>query len=216
MIWPMFTLLLFLGGLVYGEYLHNRTVIYFTKPLASLSFLWLAWLAPGEWNLFFALMFSGLLLGAGGDVALMIPGQKSFKVGLYLFLSGHLFYTLTFMMWGYRRGLNWGIVLLFVGICVGALAWMRPHFGKLLIPAVVYSVVITLMVITAWHFHQSAGHFTWRTTFAAWGTTLFFFSDLAVARDRFVKKEFINRAWGLPTYYIGQMLIALSLHHPLL
>jgi len=42
------------------------------------------------------------------------------------------------------------------------------------------------------------------------GALLFYFSDLAVARDRFVQKAFINRALGLPAYYLGQLLLAAS------
>ena len=43
------------------------------------------------------------------------------------------------------------------------------------------------------------------------GAVAFYFSDVFVARDRFVKKEFINRLVGLPMYYVGQFLIAFSL-----
>ena len=43
------------------------------------------------------------------------------------------------------------------------------------------------------------------------GAALFFVSDLAVARDKFVGASFLNRAWGLPAYYAGQLLIAWSL-----
>ena len=43
------------------------------------------------------------------------------------------------------------------------------------------------------------------------GAVLFFVSDLAVARDKFVGASFVNRAWGLPAYYAGQLLIAWSL-----
>jgi uncharacterized membrane protein YhhN len=43
------------------------------------------------------------------------------------------------------------------------------------------------------------------------GAALFFASDLAVARNRFVAKAFVNRAWGLPAYYAGQLLIAWSI-----
>ena len=42
------------------------------------------------------------------------------------------------------------------------------------------------------------------------GATLFYFSDLAVARQRFVVKSFWNKAWGLPLYFGGQVLIAWS------
>ena len=42
------------------------------------------------------------------------------------------------------------------------------------------------------------------------GALLFYVSDLAVARHRFVKAELLNRAIGLPLYYAGQVLIAMS------
>ena len=40
------------------------------------------------------------------------------------------------------------------------------------------------------------------------GALLFLLSDLAVARDRFITPGFINRAWGLPMYFCGQVLLA--------
>ena len=36
----------------------------------------------------------------------------------------------------------------------------------------------------------------------------FYASDLAVARDQFVKREFRNRAWGMPLYFYAQMILA--------
>ena len=40
------------------------------------------------------------------------------------------------------------------------------------------------------------------------GAVAFFVSDLAVARERFVRSSFLNRAWGLPLYYGGVILLA--------
>ena len=42
------------------------------------------------------------------------------------------------------------------------------------------------------------------------GALMFFVSDLAVARERFVTNTFTNKAWGLPLYYGGQLLLATS------
>jgi hypothetical protein len=39
---------------------------------------------------------------------------------------------------------------------------------------------------------------------------LFYLSDLAVARQRFVHASFVNRAFGLPLYYAAQILIGLT------
>jgi uncharacterized membrane protein YhhN len=43
------------------------------------------------------------------------------------------------------------------------------------------------------------------------GVALVAGSDAAVARHRFVKETFLNKLWGLPAYYLGMVLIALSL-----
>jgi hypothetical protein len=40
------------------------------------------------------------------------------------------------------------------------------------------------------------------------GALAFAASDVSVARDRFVRPEFVNRAWGLPLYYAAQLLLA--------
>jgi uncharacterized membrane protein YhhN len=40
------------------------------------------------------------------------------------------------------------------------------------------------------------------------GALAFTASDVSVARDRFVRPQFLNRAWGLPLYYVAQLLIA--------
>ena len=46
---------------------------------------------------------------------------------------------------------------------------------------------------------------------AAAGAGLFYLSDLAVARHRFVRPAFVNRALGLPAYYVGQLLLAFTI-----
>jgi hypothetical protein len=42
------------------------------------------------------------------------------------------------------------------------------------------------------------------------GAVSFYFFDVFVARDRFLKSEFLNRLIGLPLYYFGQFLLAFS------
>ncbi len=46
---------------------------------------------------------------------------------------------------------------------------------------------------------------------AAAGALLFYLSDLMVARQRFVQASYLNRAFGLPTYYLGQLLLAMTI-----
>jgi hypothetical protein len=42
------------------------------------------------------------------------------------------------------------------------------------------------------------------------GAVCFYFSDIFVARDRFIANQFMNRLLGLPLYYLGQFLLAFS------
>ena len=43
------------------------------------------------------------------------------------------------------------------------------------------------------------------------GALLFYISDIFVARQRFLKAEFVNRLIGLPLYYGGQFMLAFSI-----
>jgi hypothetical protein len=42
------------------------------------------------------------------------------------------------------------------------------------------------------------------------GALAFYVSDIFVARQRFLKTEFLNRLIGLPLYYSGQFMLAFS------
>jgi uncharacterized membrane protein YhhN len=53
-------------------------------------------------------------------------------------------------------------------------------------------------------------HASDKNLFILLGAMLFVVSDLAVARNRFVARAFINRAIGLPLYFTAQLLLAAS------
>jgi uncharacterized membrane protein YhhN len=75
-------------------------------------------------------------------------------------------------------------------------------------PVLAYVTAITVMVIGALSVFVHEG--TAALPFVL-GALLFYASDLSVARDRFVQRGFVNKAWGLPAYYAGQVLLAWSL-----
>ena len=72
---------------------------------------------------------------------------------------------------------------------------MRP-------PLLAYVVTISLMVVVA------AGAMGAGGVLIPLGALLFYVSDLAVARDRFVAPGFANRLWGLPLYYTATLILA--------
>jgi hypothetical protein len=65
--------------------------------------------------------------------------------------------------------------------------------------------VISLMVITAFG-ARGAG----ATVLIPLGATLFYFSDLSVASMQFTRQAFPSYIWGLPFYYTGQLMLAMS------
>jgi uncharacterized membrane protein YhhN len=73
------------------------------------------------------------------------------------------------------------------------------------LPVLAYLLVIGTMSALALGFVGTGGPPT-----VAAGALAFTASDVSVARDRFVREQFVNRAWGLPLYYCAQLLIALS------
>jgi uncharacterized membrane protein YhhN len=68
-----------------------------------------------------------------------------------------------------------------------------------------YMVVIGTMSTLACGVTAAGG--PWQV---AVGALAFTASDVSVARDRFVRHEFVNRAWGLPLYFGAQLLLAVT------
>ena len=155
------------------------------------------------------------MLGMAGDVFLMLPSRRSFLAGLVAFLLGHLAYVVAC---GGLTGLSawahpWSLLPVAAALLV--LRWLWPSLrgdnARMRGPVLAYIVVITLMVVAALAVLRSAAQpdAAHRATLFA-GALLFFLSDIAVARSRFVAPGFVNRAWGLPAYYAGQLLFAWS------
>ncbi|MEZ4439583.1 MAG: lysoplasmalogenase [Polyangiaceae bacterium] len=203
--------LIALAGLLHAERRGARRGIYATKPLASLAFIAVA-LGHGATGAYGKWILVGLVLGAVGDVALMFKTDRAFLAGLVAFLLGHVAYVVAFAgVTPPSAWLVWAIVPI-VGAAV-VLRWLWPHLGKLRIPVILYVVVITAMATGGLAAQGAARHDLTATaaTLLTLGALFFFASDIAVARDKFVASGFVNRAWGLPAYYGGQLLLAWSL-----
>jgi uncharacterized membrane protein YhhN len=176
-----------------------------SKTLASLGFVAIGALAAGDASSFGRLVVMGLMLCALGDVLLL--WDRTFDPGLWAFLSGHVAYVAAFAValpmaeWRLEVALPLTVVAVLVG------CWLWPHLGRRKASVSAYIAVISVMVLAAVS-AALAGPVGWMP---AVGAVLFYFSDLTVARHRFVQAAFVNRAVGLPLYYAGQVLIALSI-----
>ena len=146
----------------------------------------------------------------GGDVFLALPREKMFRYGLVAFLLGHLFYVVAFL---YVAGIHyWTFIGLTINVIIsgGVYFWIRPHLGSMKIPVLCYIIVITAMVVGAWSVLAAGGLALSGRMLVFTGALGFYFSDLFVARHRFLTAEFLNRLAGLPLYYCGQFLLAFS------
>ncbi len=212
--------------LVYAEYRYLARVRVAAKIVASLAFLGVGLIARpggayGDW------IVAGLALGVVGDIALLGDSKRAFLVGLTAFLLGHVAYVVACAAVEspqYWLADAWFAAALPVAVGAIALVKLWPRLGSLRVPVIAYVIVIVTMVIGALAVRGELEHidpmlamlrrhrlsFEARDRLAV-GAVLFFASDLAVARDKFVAKTFANKAWGLPAYYAAQLCIAWSI-----
>lgn len=193
------------AGLLWAERRGSRAGLWLTKPVASLAFLWAALAVGALETTYGQLVLLGLVLCLLGDL-LLIPLDRPtvFRAGVFAFLAGHLAYSAAFLTRPLDPvGLAVGGVLLAV-VLLGVLRWLgRSLPADMVGPVRTYMLVIGVMSTLACGVSAAGGPWA-----VAIGALAFTASDISVARDRFVRHEFLNRAWGLPLYYAAQLLIA--------
>jgi uncharacterized membrane protein YhhN len=193
------------AGLLAADRSGSRAGLWLAKPVASLAFLWVALAAGaldsgyGRWVLL------GLALCLAGDV-LLIPHERkaAFRAGVFAFLAGHLAFSVAFLSRPIDPlGLAAAAVVLALALAA-VLRWLSPSVpADMALPVRAYLVVIGVMSALACGVTAAGGPWA-----VAVGALAFTASDVSVARDRFVRHEFVNRAWGLPLYYAAQLAIA--------
>ena len=203
--------IILLVGVLYYEKKKNRIHLLITKSILSLLFVMTALLQSHSVPAYYHYLLVGLIFCLIGDVCLALPQEKVFMGGLVAFLVGHVFYIFSFLsLVQIFHWISTGLFIIF-GVSAFVFFWLRPHLRSMLIPVLLYILVITIMVSGAWAvFWKSSFHISGRTLILA-GSFCFYFSDIFVARNRFIKEEYRNRLLGLPLYYTGQFLLAFSI-----
>jgi uncharacterized membrane protein YhhN len=194
-------------GLLLAEHRHSQAGKWLTKPVASAAFVALALASGALESVYGRLLLVGLLLCLVGDI-LLIPERRPavFRAGVFAFLSGHLAYAAAFL----TRPLSTTWMLVAAALILLVLwqvwHWLRSALPRdMRVPVQAYFAVIGAMSILACGVTGAGG-----PAAVAVGALAFTASDISVARDRFVRPQFVNRAWGLPLYYAAQVLLALS------
>jgi uncharacterized membrane protein YhhN len=207
LIGPALLCALAVAGLLVAEHRGSQPGLWLTKPVASAAFIWLGLESGALDTTYGQLVLAGLLLCMLGDVLLIPRGRPAiFRAGVFAFLLGHVAYSAAFLTQPMSiAGLIIGGATL-VAIVVSVLRWLGGSLPPDMVVAVrTYMIVIGVMSTLACGVTAAGG--PWQV---AVGALAFTASDVSVARDRFVRHEFVNRAWGLPLYFAAQLLIAVT------
>ena len=198
------------GGLLMallGEYRSNTSVSIAGKLIAASAYIAAAFSLGAMSTAFGRVMLLGMGFCWLGDLFLVSRQSRMlFLAGLTSFLAGHVAYTVAFVL----RGVDIAVVVITLALMAvfawRAIAWLHPHTDqKMRVPVWLYLAAISVMMVMA-----AGTHVSDKNSFILFGAILFVLSDLAVARNRFVERVFINRAIGLPLYFTAQLLLAAS------
>jgi uncharacterized membrane protein YhhN len=195
----------------------QKRLEYVFKPATLIAILVGAWLlARGPHDTWQARCFlPGLAFSLAGDVFLMLPSERFFLPGLVAFLLGHLCYI---------AGLNptlppWpALVLMVVVAAIGLTLYRRIAAGlrcqgrtTLRVPVALYSVVLSLMLFSAWATLFRPEWTPLRRGLVIFGASLFFASDAMLAWNRFVTPSSLLHLLVIITYHLGQVTLAASI-----
>jgi uncharacterized membrane protein YhhN len=195
-----------LAVLLVGEWKDQRILCFLGKPFASIGFIVAAVGFGALESRYGKTVLAGLVLGAIGDVCLLGRARRYFIAGLISFLLGHVAYVVAFgslptsLSYALVAGVAMSLLMFFVA------RWVFPHAVEMRVPIGIYMLVIAGMCIVA-----VGGGGAGAPWMVPVGALMFTASDIAVVRDRFVTRGFVNRLWGLPLYYAAQLVIAWSI-----
>jgi uncharacterized membrane protein YhhN len=201
--------------LLRAEFAGSKKGIYVWKPIASTlmtAVLLLSFAGPGGYRTGYTLaLLAGMALCFGGDMALMFmdESKKAFRIGLGLFLLGHVAYIVALTAFNGFQAADWMSGLVLAAAAAFVFVYLLPSLGDMKIPVLVYILIVSLMVNRALSAFAGTYFGSTQALLLAAGALLFYVSDLILALHRFRFKWRYGRI-NLAFYYAGQVLIALS------
>lgn len=174
------------------------------KLSASTCFVLLAVALGAHRSTYGQFVLGALLLGWLGDALLLSRSERAFMGGLAAFLLSHVLFAAAFVSGAVSAWAMGAAALLAVAFGTLVLRWLLPHTPKEFKgPVVAYVVVILAMCIAAAGCAVASQRWG-----VLGGAVLFTASDISVARDRFVRQDYVNRLWGWPMYFLAQVVLA--------
>ena len=160
----------------------------------------------------------GLIFSLAGDTFLMVSfyrfSNRWFLPGLAAFLLAHVSYIIGFSMPLGNVPLVWGIGIAIVLALTSARVLRRIVSGvrekglqRMVAPVVTYGTIITLMLLAAM---LTLYRVDWKTTasgLVCLGAILFYFSDIILAWNKFVRPIKNGRLLNMIAYHLGQIAL---------
>lgn len=160
----------------------------------------------------------GLAFSLAGDIFLMLP-KEQFIAGLVSFLLAHVAYII-----GLNPRLSPELPVLLIALGLAAVValtasqvYRRISAGlrasgktSLLAPVLIYTLVISVMLLSAMLTLLSNNWFSVHAITVCVGAALFFLSDAILAWNKFVSPLRYGRLMNMSSYHLGQLLIALG------
>lgn len=171
------------------------------------------------------LMLCGLCFSWFGDLFLHINEKLSlFITGLFFFLIGHIFYVSAYSLAAKKLFeipifSLWDIIAVAVLTAIGVIYAVKKkmHFGRATVPALIYTVALTSMMVKACHL-AIAGLIS---NFALWalpatlliaGSVMFCMSDSTLALINFGNKKIYSvKIFNIITYFSAQICLAYTI-----
>jgi len=213
----------FLYAVLVGMFMYSLVneaplIHYAVKPMFMIVLMLFHWKQlDGLSSTFSKLVQFGLFFSWIGDIALMIDERYPilFVVGLGAFLIAHLGYAAAFVksVKDSSSNLNAGKAILmalpFIAITGSFFYYMKDGLpADLFVPVLAYTVVISVMGITAAirHKHVDSKSYNWILI----GAILFILSDMVIAINKFVIDFEYDAILNMALYLTGQFMITVG------
>jgi uncharacterized membrane protein YhhN len=211
---PLALLAVFAAFLIRAEFAENRKQIHILKPVSSsllVVILLLSFARDGGFNAGYTVaMLAGLIFCFGGDMALMFQANpRAFRLGLVLFLLGHVVYSIVFAVYSGFHGEDALSALVLLALAVAIFIYLLPGLGPMKGPVLLYIVIISFMMNRAISAFYGDFFNSTQAVMVTLGAALFYISDVILAVSRFRTRYRYNRI-SLAFYYSGQALLMMS------
>jgi uncharacterized membrane protein YhhN len=146
----------------------------------------------------------GLIAALFGDIFLMFPSDSFFILGLGAFLSMQIIYSVSFLSFRHStKTFQKASILMVILFSILFLYTAWPHLADMKVPVALYSLCISIMVITA--IMGNPGYPGYSFIFL--GALLFMISDSLLAWNKFVSPFSLADPAIILSYMLAQFLI---------